>query len=197
MGGRRRPAPGQLLVPVGRKHRPTPEHPRVPVGGGHLPAANPRIPAAGRLRRQAVRHRADCRAARVGEDVRVGAMTRVAAGAGLVVGIALSLAAAPATAATTPPAGSAAPAPPPGTRPVDPDTECQGGGPDIVDLPPAQRRLAPEETWGVTRGDDVLVAIVGSGVDATHPQLVGQVRAESTWCSPAPSAMPTASGRAP
>lgn len=128
-------------------------------------------------------------------------LNRIVAGA-LTAGVLLSLSAAPADAVTTlppttsappavgsttppptapappatPPDGGLAPPPAPGTRPVDPDTECQGGGPDIVDLPPAQRRLGAEETWGVTRGGGIAVALVGAGVDPTHPQLATRVQ---------------------
>ncbi|MEJ7726631.1 MAG: S8 family serine peptidase [Actinomycetes bacterium] len=59
---------------------------------------------------------------------------------------------------------------------MDPDTECQGGGPEIVDLPPAQRRLAADETWAVTRGGGIAVALVGAGVDGSHPQLVSRLQ---------------------
>lgn len=70
---------------------------------------------------------------------------------------------------------AAVPTPPPGTRPVDPSVSCQGRGPQVVELPPAQRRLAASSTWAVTTGAGVRVAVVGAGVDASHPQLDGQV----------------------
>jgi membrane-anchored mycosin MYCP len=127
------------------------------------------------------------------EDGRVHRRSQAVAGAVLVGCLGL---AAPALATTAPPTTTAPPAssatsvpvattqlpadgsvpiPPEGTRPLDPDAKCQGSGPDIVDLPAAQRRLGAEDIWGLSKGGGVLVAVVGSGVDATNAQLVGQV----------------------
>jgi len=41
----------------------------------------------------------------------------------------------------------------------------------------AQRLLAPQRVWPLTRGENVIVAVLGSGVDAGHPQLRGRVAA--------------------
>ena len=60
-------------------------------------------------------------------------------------------------------------------RPVDPNQNCQGGGPNVADLPPAQRRLAASSVWGITTGSRVIIGLVGSGVDPSNPQLRARV----------------------
>ena len=41
--------------------------------------------------------------------------------------------------------------------------------------PPSLVRLSPERAWWLAKGQGVTVAVIGSGVDARHPQLAGAV----------------------
>ncbi|WFE59379.1 type VII secretion-associated serine protease mycosin [Micromonospora sp. WMMD712] len=50
------------------------------------------------------------------------------------------------------------------------------GNPAPTEAPWALTRLDPASAWRVTRGEGVTVAVVDSGVSATHPLLRGQVR---------------------
>ncbi|MER7270204.1 type VII secretion-associated serine protease mycosin [Micromonospora carbonacea] len=50
------------------------------------------------------------------------------------------------------------------------------GNPAPTEVPWALTRLDPASAWRVTRGEGVTVAVVDSGVSATHPLLRGQVR---------------------
>jgi membrane-anchored mycosin MYCP len=87
---------------------------------------------------------------------------RIAAAVGLV-GIALSVAA-PGRAIA---AGAA-----------DPGSSCASPAPGSPGQTPwAQLRLAPQQAWSRTRGDDVTVAVIDSGVDAKVPALAGHVAA--------------------
>jgi type VII secretion-associated serine protease mycosin len=53
--------------------------------------------------------------------------------------------------------------------------ECARPGEVIAEVPWAQRLLAPDRAWSFTQGSGVTVAVLGSGVDAQHPQLRGRV----------------------
>ena len=53
--------------------------------------------------------------------------------------------------------------------------QCAEPGQAIAAVPWAQRLLAPERVWPFARGSAVTVAVLGSGVDAKHPQLAGRV----------------------
>ncbi|RLP89359.1 type VII secretion-associated serine protease mycosin [Micromonospora sp. BL4] len=53
---------------------------------------------------------------------------------------------------------------------------CGPGGEDALpEMPWALRRLDPASAWPLSRGAGVTVAVIDSGVSATHPLLKGQV----------------------
>ncbi|GAB3947474.1 type VII secretion-associated serine protease mycosin [Micromonospora vulcania] len=53
---------------------------------------------------------------------------------------------------------------------------CGPGGEDTLpEMPWALRRLEPSSAWPLSRGGGVTVAVIDSGVSATHPLLKGQV----------------------
>jgi membrane-anchored mycosin MYCP len=61
-----------------------------------------------------------------------------------------------------------------------PASAAAGCGPRITNSLPDQpwplRRLRPDLVWPLSRGQDVLVAVIDSGVSPNHPALAGQVR---------------------
>ncbi|MEH0929908.1 S8 family serine peptidase [Micromonospora sp. CPCC 205558] len=77
------------------------------------------------------------------------------------------------------PAGGTPPSPPP--PPPAPGRSGPKSGPCANSLPTrtdagwAQDRMTPDQAWGRTRGDGVLVAVVDSGVDGTTKALGGRV----------------------
>jgi type VII secretion-associated serine protease mycosin len=80
------------------------------------------------------------------------------AGAGLI-GVALAILLSP-----------AAPAAARGVR-----TDCADPGERYQPVSWSQRLLAPERVWPFSRGTDITVAVISSGVDANHAQLRGRV----------------------
>jgi type VII secretion-associated serine protease mycosin len=46
---------------------------------------------------------------------------------------------------------------------------------DVTGRPWAQERLKFRQVWSLSQGDGVVVAVVDSGVDSSHPQLAGKV----------------------
>jgi membrane-anchored mycosin MYCP len=52
---------------------------------------------------------------------------------------------------------------------------CAEPGRALAPVPWPQRMLDVERVWPLTRGDNVRVAVLDSGTDATHPQLAGRV----------------------
>ncbi|RKR86745.1 subtilase family protein [Micromonospora pisi] len=71
-------------------------------------------------------------------------------------------------------------APAPGTQPPalpQPGDSCVGESPTVAAAAPwAQRRMAPQNVWALTRGDGVLVAVVDTGVSAAAGGLSGAVQ---------------------
>jgi membrane-anchored mycosin MYCP len=61
-------------------------------------------------------------------------------------------------------------------RPLAPVAcQLQAGARKVPSEPWAQQRFDYEQLWKLTRGEGVTVAVVDTGVDGSHPQLVGQV----------------------
>ncbi|MFI7609289.1 S8 family serine peptidase [Micromonospora sp. NPDC049366] len=79
------------------------------------------------------------------------------------------------------PAGGTGPGSPPPPPPPAPPRTGPSSGPCANSLPTradagwAQQRMTPDQAWGRTRGDGVLVAVVDSGVDAATVGLRGRV----------------------
>ncbi len=57
------------------------------------------------------------------------------------------------------------------------DQNCTAAGTDSTDLSWAQQQLAADRVWPFSRGGNVTVAVLSSGVDANQPQLRGRVSA--------------------
>jgi membrane-anchored mycosin MYCP len=70
------------------------------------------------------------------------------------------------------PAGAA-----PGPVSLAPGDRCAEPGQQFTAVPWPQQMLGPERAWSLAQGGGVVVAVLDSGVDASHPQLSGQVQA--------------------
>ncbi|MEV4722107.1 S8 family serine peptidase [Micromonospora humida] len=60
-------------------------------------------------------------------------------------------------------------------RPATAAPDCAPAGGQVGTPSWAQQVLAPEQVWPFSQGAGVTVAVLGSGVDADHPQLRGRV----------------------
>ncbi|RZT79461.1 subtilase family protein [Micromonospora violae] len=75
-----------------------------------------------------------------------------------------------------PAGGTPSPPPPPAPPRSGPKSgPCANSLPTRTDAGWAQDRMTPDQAWGRTRGDGVLVAVVDSGVDGRTPALGGRV----------------------
>jgi membrane-anchored mycosin MYCP len=65
----------------------------------------------------------------------------------------------------------------PGVASAAPGDNCADPGQVYTPVPWQQQMLGPERAWSFTQGGGVTVAVLSTGVDASHPQLSGQVSA--------------------
>ncbi|MEJ3743612.1 S8 family serine peptidase [Actinomycetes bacterium KLBMP 9797] len=64
-----------------------------------------------------------------------------------------------------------------GPAPAVAAPRCADPGQEIAEVPWHQRMLAPERIWPFARGNQLVVAVLDTGVDARHPQLGDRVLA--------------------
>lgn len=63
----------------------------------------------------------------------------------------------------------------PGVASAAPGDNCAEPGQVFTPVPWQQQMLGPDRVWPFTQGGGVTVAVLSTGVDASHPQLAGQV----------------------
>lgn len=74
-----------------------------------------------------------------------------------------------------------------------PGADCNTGSQVLPETPWQVTRLGYDRVWGFTRGFGVRVAVLDTGVDATHPQLAGavEVGTDTTPVPPPDGSPPT------